>query len=146
MIKKLSLCMMLLLLIMRNGWTQSSKWTVWENNSDTVITYNFFKEDLLGLRLYVTDLEKYKELYEWSIEYTNIQDSLLSVKNSEIVLKDSIILLNNKWIDEQKIEYNKLLEINSNVIKSYNRQKRSIPFIAGGSAAITLIVCLILSK
>lgn len=131
---------------MQNGWTQSSKWTVWENNSDTVITYNFFKEDLLGLRLYVTDLEKYKELYEWSIEYTNIQDSLLSVKNSEIALKDSIILLNNKWIDEQKIEYNKLLEINSNVIKSYNRQKRSIPFIAGGSAAITLIVCLILSK
>ncbi len=131
---------------MQNGWTQSSKWTVWENNSDTVITYNFFKEDLLGLRLYVTDLEKYKELYEWSIEYTNIQDSLLSVKNSEIVLKDSIILLNNKWIDEQKIEYNKLLEINSNVIKSYNRQKRSIPFIAGGSAAITLIVCLMLSK
>ena len=150
MMKKLKVFIMLMLMTTSIGWTQSSdsipKWTVWEHNKDTIITYNFNKPDLLGLRLLVTGLEKTKDLYDIELKASIHKDSLILVKDQYILNRDSVIIEHTKFIEFQRKENNRLEALNKEIEKAYKKQKILTPIIAGGSVAITLAVCYLLVK
>ena len=86
------------------GWTQQSqKWTVWKNNNDTTITYNFTKEGLTNFRVYVTNLEKFSDLYKIEVIESSKKDSLLNIKDQRIINRDSVIVENKKFILYQQL-------------------------------------------
>lgn len=148
--KKLKIFIVLMLMTTFIGWTQSSdsipKWTVWEHNKDTVITYNFNKPNLVGLRLYVNDMEKTKELYNVELKTSAYKDSLILMKDVYILNRDSVIIEHTKFIEFQKQENNRLSVLNKELEKAYKKQKTLTPIIAGGSVAITLAICYLLVK
>ena len=86
-------------MITQNGWSQSlQNWTVSKESNDTIVKYNFKKEQLLDLRLYVTDLEYKLDLYSLEKQKSNLKDSLLinyklqiGNYNNIIEKKDTII-------------------------------------------------------
>lgn len=97
---------MLVLLITLNGWTQQSQnWAIRVDNingKDTIITYNFTKQNLTNLRTYVTTLEMYKERYNINTEViktlsNEVDKYKLIVNNKDeiIAAKASIISINN---------------------------------------------------
>ena len=132
------------------GWTQSSnsipKWTVWEHNKDTIITYNFNKPDLLGLRLLVTGLEKTKDLYDIELKASIHKDSLILMKDQHILNRDSVIIEHTKFIEFQKTENQRLDNLNKVLDKELKKQKILTPILVGGSVGITLVACLMLLK
>ena len=148
MMKKLKLCIVLLLISTLSGWTQSSntKWSVWKSNNDTIITYNFTKPELTNLHVYILNLEKDSKLYSLELLKSKEKDSLLSLKDTRLVYKDSIILESNKLIEYQRLEQAKLDKINADLKKAYARQKTIIPIVAGGSVLTTLLLCFLLVK
>ena len=127
------------------GWTQQSqKWTVWKNNNDTTITYNFTKEDLTNFRIYVINLEKFSELYKIEVEESSKKDSLLNIKNQLIINKDSLINENKKFILYETSELEKVDKLNKDLQIKCQKQTRAIPYLMGGSALATLILCLLI--
>ena len=127
------------------GWTQQSqKWTVWKNNNDTTITYNFTKEDLTNFRVYVTSLEKFSDLYKIEVIESSKKDSLLNIKDQRIINRDSVIVENKKFILYQQSELQKVDKLNKDLQIKYQKQTKVIPYLMGGSALATLILCLLI--
>ena len=128
------------------GWTQSvePKWKIWKNNTDTILTFNFTKSEIINVRTYVTILEKNNELYKIEKIENSKKDSLLKVKDEKLANKDSIILTNYKFISWQDLEYKKVDNLNKQLIDKYNKQKKITPYLIGGSVVSTLIICLLL--
>lgn len=125
-----------------NGWSQ--KWTVYKLNNDTIISYNFTKDELKNFRIYVTDLEKYKELYKIEQIKNVNKDSLLFVKDLRLANKDSLIVKTNKFIEEQNSELLKTKKLNKEVQDKYNKSKKIQPYLLGGGLITGLIIGLIL--
>lgn len=127
------------------GWTQQSiKWTVWKNNNDTIITYNFTKVDLTNFRIYVTSLEEISELYTQEVKQSLEKDILLKIKDEKIALKDSTILANKNYVLYQNKELERVDKINKDLQIKYQNQSKAIPYLMGGSALVTLILCLLI--
>ena len=129
-------------MITLSGWSQ--KWTVYKLNNDTIISYNFTKDELKNFRIYVTDLEKYKELYRVEQIKSVNKDSLLFVKDLRIANKDSLIAKTSKFIDEQNSELLKTKKLNKELEDKYNKSKKLHPYFIGGGLITGLIIGLIL--
>ena len=129
-------------MITLSGWSQ--KWTVYKQNNDTIISYNFTKDELKNFRIYVTDLEKYKELYRAEQIKSINKDSLLFIKDLRISIKDSLIAKTNKFIDEQNSELLKTKKLNKELEDKYNKSKKLHPYFLGGGLITGLIIGLIL--
>lgn len=127
------------------GWTQqSTKWTVWKDNNDTIITYNFTKVDLTNFRIYVTSLEEISELYTQEVKQSLEKDTLLKIKDEKIALKDSTILANKNYMLYQSKELERVDKINKDLQIKYQNQSKAVPYLMGGSALVTLVLCLLI--
>jgi hypothetical protein len=148
--KKLRIFMMLVLLITQNGWSQSlQNWTVSKESNDTIVKYNFKKEQLLDLRLYVTDLEYKSDLYSLEKQKSNLKDSLLiNYKlqigncNNIIEKKDTII----KFQSSELFKSDKWGKSQEKLKIKYKKQADKIPYSIGAGTLIGIILSLILFK
>lgn len=135
---------------MQIGWTQLQKnWVVVRSNNDTTITYNFSKDDLRNLRMYVVKLEGTAALYEESEKIITLQDSTIKTLNKLILNKDYMLrvadttitdlnkelLFAEKWGKEQEKMKQKYQKRSGNWYKWLG---------AGGIAGF--VACLILVK
>lgn len=119
---------------------------MWKNNNDTIITYNFTKPELTNLRLYVTNLEKISELYNIELEISLKKDSLLQAKDERLTNQDSMLLLSKSMIDYQNLEYDKINKINKDLQIKIERQTKALPYLIGGTALTSMLICLMLVK
>jgi hypothetical protein len=138
-----------MLLITLSGWTQHSQnWDILSKKdvtcpiclTDTIIQYNFYKSDLRNLRLYIVDLEAFKE--------TN-------VLNEQIIIKQGFQLTNyKKVVDNQKIiiaskdsiisETDKInVNLQEQVIK-YRKKAGNWPYWLSGGFIGGIVLCLLI--
>ena len=101
---------------------------------------------MLGLRLFVTDLEKTKDLYDIELKASIHKDSLILMKDQYILNRDSVIIEHTKFIEFQRKENNRLDNLNKVLDKELKKQKILTPILVGGSVGITLVACLMLLK
>lgn len=134
------LCTMLLLVITLSGWTQSSvKWIVYKNGVDTTLVYPFGKIQIANLRVYVTKLEDYKELYFLDQQIIDKQDSTIKTYRKLVVNKDAIITNKDNVITQTNVINDKLTK---DVIKFRNRSEKW-PFYLGGGFIGGILLCLL---
>ena len=74
---------------------------------------------MLGLRLFVTDLEKTKDLYVIVLKASSHKDSLILMKDLYILNRDSVIIEHTKFIEFQRKENNRLEALNKEIEKAY---------------------------
>jgi len=125
------------------GWSQSyPNWIISKNNQDTIITYNFTKQEFTNLRLYVTGLEMNNELYQVEKQKSSLKDSLITNLKTQISNKDTIISLEKKeskylndWGTTQEIQR----------IKAEKKNK-AIPYFFGGGGVLGLLLGILLFK
>jgi hypothetical protein len=89
---------MLLLKITLSGLSQSSEvWKITENsNKDTIIVFSMTKSEIMNLRMYVTELETYKDLNILNESLNkNLKDQLQVYKNLVQSKDGTILTLNN---------------------------------------------------
>ena len=142
--------MMLLLLSTLCGWTQPlKKWTISKENNDTIIAYNFTKQEFVNLRVYITELERESELYKINEKELIIKDSIIQTQKYQIINKDSIIQFKDTVITIQNIDFQKLdkwaKEQEALKIK-YKKQADAWPYWLGAGSAIGTILCLLLNR
>ena len=101
---------------------------------------------MINLRLYINDLEKNSELYKLELNSSSVKDSLLTLKNLQLLNRDSVILEHTNFIKFQTTENKRLEQLNKDLSKAYKRQRVLTPIIAGGSVAVTLVLCYLLVK
>ena len=129
MIKKLNLLMIIMLLNILCGWTQQSDlWTIWKSNNDTIVSYNFTKDNLKDLRIYIINLQKYKELYDLSEQKDSLNDLHIFNFQNRIINDQQIILLRESEINKITL-YAKTQEVEK--IK-YKNKSKTIPYWFGG--------------
>jgi len=134
------LCIALLLAITLSGWTQSSvKWIVYKNGVDTTLVYPFGKIQIANLRVYVTKLEDYKDLYFLDQQIIDKQDSTIKTYNKLVVNKDAIISNKDNVITQTNSINDKLTK---DVIKFRNRSEKW-PYYLGGGFIGGVILCLL---
>ena len=89
---------MLVLLITLCGWTQSSQnWKVIKDSpkvGDTTIQYNFQKKSIKDLRIYVTKLSQYKDLYV-------VNEEIIGKQEKEIILYKTLVTNKDNMLDNQ---------------------------------------------
>ncbi len=132
------------------GWTQSLKnWTITKSNQDTVITYNFTKEEFMNLRMYVTELERDSKLYKINEIELLKKDSIIENKQLQIMNKDSIIEFKDTIISIHTTELKKLDEqfkVEQELKIKFQKQATTIPYWLGGGGVLGFILCLLLTK
>ena len=123
---------------MLNGWTQSSEnWTILKTN-DTIVQYNFHKEDLANLRFYILSLQEYKSLYDIDENIIIRQYNQIQNYKSLVSGKEEIILNPDKIVKETN-------SINSDLIKQVNKYKKKSqkwPYWLGGGFIGGIVLCL----
>lgn len=138
--RKLMLCIALLLVITLSGWTQSSvKWIVYKNGVDTTLVYPFGKIQIANLRVYVTKLGEYKELYFINQQIINKQDSIVKTYSKLVINKDIIINNKDAVITQTNVINNKLTK---DVIKFRNRSEKW-PYFIGAGFIGGVVLCLL---
>ena len=112
-------------------------WRIYEKNNDTIIEYDFVKEDLKNLRIYINSLEMYKELYY------NSEETFKEFENSLSVFR--------KISEEQHetISNFTLLDYNNNIIitqlkKDIKTSRKNSWYYLGGGIIIGGVVCLLM--
>jgi hypothetical protein len=132
------------------GWTQPLKnWTITKNKQDTIITYNFTKQEFTNLRVYITNLEHDHELYTVDKIELIKKDSIIKVQQTQITNKDSIIEFKDTIINYQTIDFNKLNKWakQEELLKiKYQKQASTIPYCLGCGSILGFILCLLLVK
>lgn len=142
--------MMLLLMSMPCGWTQSlKKWVVVRSNSDTTVTYSFARDELRDLRVYIMRLEGTAALYQEDQKIITLQDSTIAALNKIILNKDYMLAvadstvnqLSDGWKDVEawgkKQEQLKL---------KYQKRAAYWPVWLSSGGILGVVLCLIFSK
>ena len=70
------------------------------SDKDTTITYNFLKQDLMNLRVYVVQLEGTAALYEETQKIVTLQDSTINTLNKLILNKDYMLNVADSTVKE----------------------------------------------
>ncbi len=105
-------------------------------NNDTIIEYNFTKESLKDLRLYIHKLEMVSELY------TTCEDRLVGEQKSNIILRSIIDKKDEEILDSNLKNYN-LTILNKELSAKIDKQNKAIPYYLGGGFLGGLLLCLI---
>ena len=127
-------------MITLSGWTQSSvKWIVYKNGVDTTLVYPFGKIQIANLRVYVTKLGEYKELYFINQQIINKQDSIVKTYSKLVINKDIIINNKDAVITQTNVINNKLTK---DVIKFRNRSEKW-PYFIGAGFIGGVVLCLL---
>ena len=103
----------------------------------------------MNLRIYVTELEKIKELYELDQSKNILKDSLIDNLKSQLINKDFIIINQDSIIKFQSSELIKLEEWGRNQEKlklKYKKRSDNWLYIFGSGTLIGGIICLLLVK
>ena len=133
-----------------SGWTQQlQNWTISKSGQDTIITYNFTKQEFTNLRVYITGLERDHELYEIDEIELVKKDSIIKLQQEQIINKDSIILFKDTIINHQQIDFVKLekwAKQQESLKIKYQKQASTIPYWLGGGGVLGFILCLMLIK
>ena len=127
------------------GWSQSLEdWTVYKGNNDTIVDYNFKKDQLRNLRIYVTELERDRELGQLALKEVNIKSELINNLSKQILLKEDVILIKDSVITFQESELLKADEYakQQERLKIKYQTATKYTFIGGG--VLGIILCLIL--
>ena len=131
---------MLVLLTTLNGWTQSSSnWKIIKSNiGDTLIEYTFQKEDIKNLRLYITTLQQYEQVYFINEEIITRQDAEINAYKNLVDNKDEVIASQQKITDMFKeIDAKRTKEL-----ERYKKQANKWPYWLGGGILGGVILCL----
>lgn len=125
---------------MLSGWTQSSKnWTILKDSTgQDIIQYNFYKQDLTNLRVYITTLSQYKELYL-------IDENIIEKQKEDINKAQSII--NNNAISNAAYEKSleNSMQLNKDLIikvDKYQKRAKRWPYWLGSGFIGGIILCL----
>lgn len=79
---------------MQNGWTQRlTNWVIVKSNSDTNLVYTFSKTDIVNLRVYITQLEGNKELFDQNEKIIFLKNSTIEILNKMIINKDLMLMV-----------------------------------------------------
>lgn len=105
-------------------------------NNDTIIEYNFTKESLKDLRLYIHKLEMVSELYN------TCEDRLDGTQKSNDILKSIIDKKDEEILDNNLKNYN-LTILNKELSAKIDKQNKAIPYYLGGGFLGGLLLCLI---
>ena len=103
----------------------------------------------MNLRVYVTELEKTKELYELDQSKNILKDSLIDNLKSQLINKDFIIINQDSIVKFQSSELIKLEEWGRNQEKlklKYKKRSDNWLYIFGSGTLIGGIICLLLVK
>lgn len=124
-----------------SGWTQSStNWVVRSsstNSKDTVIVYNFSKENITNLRTYVTTLEMYKERYDINTQIIKALNSEIDNYKTLVVNKDEIIKTKSSIITIND-------DVNAKLTKSldkYKKKNKRLPYWIGAGFVGGIVLC-----
>lgn len=133
---------MLVLLTTLSGWTQSSlNWKIIKSNTaigDTLIEYTFQKEDLKNLRVYVTTLQQYEQVYF-------INEKIIERLDTEVVNYQQLVNNKDAVITDQKKIIGMFEEIDAKRVKEIERYKKQAgkwPYWLGGGLLGGVILCL----
>ena len=130
-----------------SGWGQQSKnWIVQKLNNDTIITYNFTKNDLRNLHVYVLSLEKVYELYNVDKKILSTKDSIILNYKKQIENRESVILTRDSLISYQSdkiVKLDKWGKEQENLKIKYKSQSK---YFFGCGSIIGFVLCLILIK
>lgn len=103
----------------------------------------------MNLRVYVTELEKIKELYELDQSKNILKDSLIDNLKSQLINKDFIIINQDSIVKFQSSELIKLEEWGRNQEKlklKYKKRSDNWLYLFGSGTLIGGILCLLLVK
>lgn len=105
---------------------------------DTLIEYAFQKEDLKNLRLYVTDLQHYEQVYSINEEIIKRLDLEIDNYKNLVNNKDAIIS------DQQKIMdmFKEIDAKREKEIQRYKKQAGKWPYWLGAGVLGGVILCL----
>ncbi len=120
-----------------------------KNKQDTIITYNFTKQEFINLRVYVTGLERDSKLYQIDEVELTKKDAIIKNQAIQIVNKDSIIEFKDSIISIRKMELSDLdkqFKQEQQLKIKYQKQAATIPYWLGGGGVIGFILCLLLVR
>ncbi|MGV8961814.1 MAG: hypothetical protein ACOH2V_00265 [Candidatus Saccharimonadaceae bacterium] len=128
---------------MLSGWTQSSKnWTIIpdsEQVENPYIEFRYRNKDISNLRIYVTTLEKYRELYDINEGIIFSQSKQLNTYKS-IVINDSIAInAGREALNQSKLINDKLIK----QVTKYQRRTNRWPYWIGSGFLGGVILCLL---
>lgn len=142
---KLGLSMMLLLTSTLGGWSQSLEdWTVYKGNNDTIVDYNFTKDQLRNLRIYVTELERTEKLYIITLDEISVKDELINNLSDQIGNRESVISIKDSVITFQQSELKKSDEYGKKQEQLKMKYKKATGYSFIGGGVLGIILCLIL--
>lgn len=125
------------------------RYTIGKSNPDTTITYTFTKPEARDFRYYVTDLEKYWELYKIEVQQSKVKDSIIVNKDIKlsnykniVIEKDSIIGHTNTMFNKAD-KLNKVQEVQ---INKYKKQVSATKWYTSISATIGFILAVLITK
>lgn len=132
------------------GWTQLQKnWVVVRSNNDTTITYNFLKQDLMNLRVYVVKLEGTAALYEETQKIVTLQDSTINTLNKLILNKDYMLNVADstvKELDKELLRAEAWGKQQEKMKIKYQKRAKNWPKWFGAGGVIGFVACLMLVK
>lgn len=122
------------------GWTQSSqKWVIYQDSitNDTIVSYQFKKQEIRNLRTYITTLEEYENLY--NLDEKIIKSLKKTTEDYNIVNNNKDIIINTKD-KETKLLSDVNIQLNKDIIK-YKNKIRKWPYFIGTGFIGGIILC-----
>ena len=127
------------------GWSQSLKsWTVYQINSDTLVDYNFTKDQLKNLRIYVTELERTKEINDINLKEIDAKNDLISNLSKQINNRESTIAIKDSIITFQGSELTKADKFGKEQEQLKMKYKKGATYSFLGGGIVGVLLCLIL--
>lgn len=135
---------------MQNGWTQRlTNWVIVKSNSDTNLVYTFSKTDIVNLRVYITQLEGNKELFDQNEKIIFLKNSTIEILNKMIINKDLMLMVADSTVSNLESQllkaeiYGKKQE---DLKIKYQLRSKNWPKWLGVGTVAGFMICLLLVK
>lgn len=135
---------------MQNGWTQRlTNWVIVKSNSDTNLVYTFSETDIVNLRVYITQLEGNKELFDQNEKIIFLKNSTIEILNKMIINKDLMLMVADSTVsslDSQLLKAEIYGKKQEDLKIKYQLRSKNWPKWLGVGTLAGFMTCLLLVK
>lgn len=108
--------------------------------NDTVIQYDFHKNDLRNIRVYIITLEKYKKISDINEGIIKTQDN--EINTLKLINNNQKVIIGNQ--EKQTVEYKDMTDALIKDLVKYKKRSDRWPYWLGGGFLGGILTCVLI--